>query len=249
MDTLAGGHRPRGVPHPRGRRPHRVAARPAGDPQALLRPDASRPHRPRRPARDPRPQDARLAAHERGPRHLVARAGLRPARRRSPHPPRRRPLARDLRRRPRRDLRGAQEPRMALLGLFVRDGHATDGVTPVLRLRRKREIDVPHRTGRPRGLRAHPQRRPLPPPRRRGLPAVGQALRRRAGPEDHPSRGPRPRPGRTRRTPLRPPRGNVSVPPSGDRTFTTTSPVLAGQVQELAVKLGGGATVGELPAA
>jgi hypothetical protein len=144
------------------------------------------------------------------------------------------------------ELGGVQEPVMALLGFFIGDGHSTDGGTPTFRLRKQREIDFLHEQAQlagydvtqrgdryyliadedfrlwakhcydDRGQKVIP--RELLDHGHADLAALMAGLMASDG----------------------------SVSPSGKQTYTTTSSVLAGQVQELAVKLGTGATIGEM---
>jgi thymidylate synthase (FAD) len=141
---------------------------------------------------------------------------------------------------------GDQEPVMALLGFFIGDGHSTDGGTPTFRLRKQREIDFLHEQARLAGYEVT----------RRGdryYLIADEDFRlwaKHCYDDDGAKVIPRDLLDHNRHdlaalmAGLMASDGSVSA--SGKQTYTTTSPVLAGQIQELAVKLGTGATIGEM---
>jgi thymidylate synthase (FAD) len=139
-----------------------------------------------------------------------------------------------------------QAPIMALLGFFIGDGHSQDGGTPTFRLRKKREIDFLHEQAHLAGyevtqrgdryyLLADEEFRLWA---KHCYDETGQKVI----PWEQLDRGYRDL--SALMSGLMASDGSISA--RGKETYTTTSAVLAGQVQELAVKLGRGATIGEM---
>jgi thymidylate synthase (FAD) len=139
-----------------------------------------------------------------------------------------------------------QAPVMALLGFFIGDGHSSGGGTPTFRLRKQREIDFlreqAHLAGYEVTQRGDRYYLLADEDFRLWAKHCYDEDGQKVIPRDLLDLG----------------RGDLaalmaglmasdgSVSPSGKQTYTTTSAVLAGQVQELAVKLGTGATIGEM---
>ncbi len=139
-----------------------------------------------------------------------------------------------------------QEPIMALLGFFIGDGHSHDGGTPTFRLRKSREIEFLYEQAHLAGYEVT----------RRGdrFYLLADEDFRLWTKHCYDENGQKVIP----RDLLDLGRGDLaalmsglmasdgSVSARGKQTYTTTSATLAGQVQELAVKLGTGATIGEM---